>query len=136
MVALLTPDACEMASMLVASMPRSANSPSAALRTFSCASILLGRTISSSNLNLRESPCTDDQQNGADHNQYCDIDHGTESRTKEHRAQKHGPHSIDSVRQRIQRGNESQNLALVGEREHGSRKKIDRQDQEIHDELK
>src|SRR4051812_37737024 len=45
MVALLTPEASAMASMLVASMPRSENNPTAAVRTFWCACALLGLAI-------------------------------------------------------------------------------------------
>src|ERR1035441_6842734 len=42
MVALLTPDRAAIASMLVPSIPRPANSSGAASRTLSCASLLLG----------------------------------------------------------------------------------------------
>jgi hypothetical protein len=45
MVALLTPDARAMASMLVASMPRAANSFRAASRTLAWARALRGRAI-------------------------------------------------------------------------------------------
>src|SRR5216683_3261507 len=46
MVALLTPDASSMASILVASMPRSQNNSTAASKTFLSACALLGLAIS------------------------------------------------------------------------------------------
>src|SRR6516165_7088017 len=98
MVALLTPDARAMASMLVASMPRSANSASAASRTWACAWVLGGRAIVRLlllNLDLRERPGAQCQETGGDDAEDRKIDHHPEVRLADERA----PQPVDAVRQ-------------------------------------
>ena len=110
MVALLTPDFAAIASMLVVSMPRSANSSAAVSSTFWWArwlrpfgmvfvpvSFRSGRLRL--NFDLREAPRADTQQHDSNADQDDDVDQWAVVRV----ADQGSAHSIDTVGKRIER---------------------------------
>src|SRR5271154_1815042 len=119
MVALLTPDSSAIASMLVASMPRSANSSTAAFRTLSCASALLGLTIrlnsihsvsKALNFDFRKQVCAQTQEDQRDRAQHA----GVQGRMKVPLVDQRSAQSIHPVRQRIEPGDHFQHHSQVG----------------------
>src|SRR6185437_10471324 len=83
MVALLTPDFSAIASMLVASMPRSPNSSSAAARTLACACWL--GVLAMSDLDLRERVTAQPQEHRCNRRQCNCIGDRAEVRGSEKR---------------------------------------------------
>src|SRR5690242_1954906 len=111
MVALLTPDFSAMASMLVASMPRSPNSSSAAARTLACACWL--GVLAISDLDLRERVTAQPQEHRCDGGQCNCIGDSAEVRGSEKcRAQ-----AVYTVGERIDTGDRVENFRQIVERE-------------------
>src|SRR5215467_2976966 len=130
MVALLTRDFAAIASTLVASMPFSANSSRAASRTLWCARWLRPRAIS--NLDLRKTPGSKDEQGHRDERKSKQVRSGAEDHQT---ASENAAQAVYSIGERIDARNHGQHFGQVVQGIESARKKEDGQDQEIHNEL-
>src|SRR5215475_12351641 len=130
MVALLTPEEAAIASTLVASIPFSANSSSAASRTLWCARWLRPRAIS--NLDLGEAPGSEQQQSDSDQQQRQQIGR----RAKHHQpAGKRSAKTVHAVRERINPRNGGQRVGQIVQGIESAGEEENRQYEKIHDEL-
>src|SRR5262249_40316973 len=131
MVALLTPEEAAIASTLVASIPFSANSSSAASRTLWCARWLKPRAIS--NLDLRKAPGSKQQQSDRDQKQSQQI-----GRCAEHHqpACKRSAEAVYSIREGINPRNGGPRFGGIVQRVESAGEKENRQTEKVHDELK
>src|SRR3954467_6563175 len=106
--------------MLVASRPRAATRSSAASSTFLWALALRVRGMS--DLNAREEPASNDEQNAGDPDEH----EGINDRSKMRCAEEHAPQTVDSVRQRIEADHQLEARGQVGERVQGPGEEEDR----------
>src|SRR6476620_6355074 len=114
MVALLTPDFCAIASMLAASMPRSPNKPSAASRTFSCASLLrVLAMFARLQLNLRKQISSQRQESYGNRTE----DRNIEREAKVRCVDKHAAQGVYAIGEWIESGDDGQCPGQIGQRE-------------------
>src|SRR5579863_6943556 len=115
-----------MASMLVASMPRSAKRLVAASNTLLCARWLSPRAMSL-NHNSRKSPCAQAEERHGDDAQNGGV--GQRAKVRLRHAKENSAQPIDTIGEWIEQSDEGQHLGKIVQRKERARQKENRKNQ-------